>query len=98
MALQMNYEDYPESYWRLSSYTLSPINKHGSLRFSGYASKEERDASKLPVAGEKKYHITPELYDAYFAPDELNPEGVNPIKAAYLYAAQDEFFKGAEET
>ncbi len=96
MAFQMDYSGYPESYWRLASYTLSPSNKFGGLRFIGFKTRQERLDGKAPI-GEKHYVITPAIYDEYFKPDLLNPEGKNPLLAGYVFAAQDEFFAHSEE-
>lgn len=102
MAKKMNFTkddiNYPESYWRLGSYTLSPSNACGKLRFDVFKDKGERDAGKFPIdKASYDIFITPEIYAGYFAPTELNPEGQNPIRAAYIIAGNDEFFNNSED-
>jgi hypothetical protein len=90
MAFEMEYEDksgvtHPASYWRVGQTNLSQATKNGSIAFLGYASAAARLAGKQPIDA-KTYHIAPQEYDAFFAPDDLSPEGKNPVSQAYLYA------------
>lgn len=89
MAFQMSFTDqygtvYQESYWRVVQTNICQSEKKGLVMFYGY----ENAANKgKRVIGEKAYVIDKDAYEASFDADSLNPNGVNPVLAAYLHAA-----------
>ena len=90
MAFQMEFNDihgvtHPASYWRVAQTNFSQADKRGQIIFHGYASAAARLAGKQAIEC-KFYDINQADYEAYFAPDDLNPEGKNPVEAAYTYA------------
>ncbi len=87
MALEKRIEEasgliVEQSYWNVGQCNIAIYNKTGQITFLGYLNKAAKEAGKQPLA-QKNYVINPEIYDEYFSPDELNPEGRNPIKASY---------------
>ena len=88
MALQMTYTDvyedtYPESYWRLMDCNINKPAKTGNVTFYGYADAAQKGKR---VIGSKSYVVDASLFDQFFGPTVLDPEGANPYESAYLMA------------
>lgn len=100
MAWQLDFTDpdtganYPESYWHPAIVALEKPTESGNVVFYGYATAQSRLDGRQSVAI-RAYRITAESFATYFDSAAQNPEGVNPYSAAYLLAAEDEFFVGA---
>lgn len=92
MAFQMNFTDpagviHNESYWRVVLCNLSQATMQGEVVFSGYHSFSMRQLGYAPI-GSRRYTITQDIYQQFFAPSILSPVGENPVKKAYEMALQ----------
>ena len=88
MAFQMEFTDkygdiYPESYWKVVQTNICQADKVGRVQFYGY---QDAANSGKRIIGEKSYDITNGAYEAAFDVDVLNPNGANPVAAAYVHA------------
>jgi hypothetical protein len=88
MAFQMSFTDeydvtYPESYWKVTQTNMCQSGEYGYVEFQGFqdaANKGKR------IIGTKNYSVTKGDYIEFFGWDALNPDGKNPVRAAYEYA------------
>jgi hypothetical protein len=88
MPYEMTFTDeygtvYPESYWKVAQTNMCQAERSGMIAIYGY--QDEANVGKR-IIGQKSYNINTEAYDEYFAPNVLNPEGENPVRAGYIYA------------
>ena len=88
MALQMEYTDefgttYQESYWKVVQTNMCQADKCGMVQLYGYVDAANKGKR---IIGQKSYNIDTAAYEASFDADALNPEGKNPISAAYAHA------------
>lgn len=90
MAIQrtVNFSDGTSaSYWKVISIDLDVLGKGGRLQLAGYIDKASRDAGLLPLRTEV-ITISSDEYQKLFRAIMLDPEGRNPVKAAYNHAKQ----------
>src|ERR1700743_2597307 len=85
MAWQMNYTDqygdnYAQSYWRVVQCNLQKEEQTGQVIFNGY---ENGAKAGQRIIGQKAYYVTPALYQQYFLPTLVQPQGVDHIKQCY---------------
>lgn len=76
-------------YWKIVSLGADLINKSSSIQLHGYASELAKTDKKDPI--EVRNIITQE--DTYvFDLENLENDGMNPVKYAYLQLKKSEFF------
>ena len=83
MAFQLNFTNdqdinMPETYWRISSFSVDVNNKNANWQFTGYKSKQARDNGKQPI-GSRRYNSNGAEFESYYAKvidKELNPAEV----------------------
>jgi hypothetical protein len=102
MAFQISFTDqygtvYPESYWRVVQTNICQSDKKGYIVFYGY--EDAANKGKRTI-GERSYSIDSTHYDEHFGVSVLNPNGSNPVSAAYIYAKEilDVSFVEGEKT
>lgn len=88
MGLQLNFNDqyeenYPASYWRVVQCNLSKDKPGGLVVFSGYMN--EANAGKR-IVGQMAYTVTSDLYEQFFLPSLIQPQGIDHIKQCYALA------------
>lgn len=73
-------ENYPSSYWHVAQCNLHKPSKTGQVVFEAYASK---DAVGKRLLASKSYYVTEDLYQKYFLPTLIQPQGIDHIKQCY---------------
>ena len=79
-------------YWKIVELRADILEMTSFIRLNGYASKEARDAGKTQMAG---MNITTKDSQYVFNLENLNVDGMNPIKYAYMKLKETEFFADA---
>jgi hypothetical protein len=72
------------TYWIICDLYGDWKEKTMFIKLCGYISAQARAEGRKEVL-ERSYTLSGDMFDIYFSPTTLNPEGVNVVSQGYLY-------------